>query len=83
MKQNSGLTIREAVSKIILAVTSGRGGTGRRARLRGVWETIRVQVPSAAPEETLSILEVFFMSIYAIIGGKYYFTEVTLWRIIM
>ncbi len=27
----------------------GRGGTGRRVRLRGVWETVWVQVPSAAP----------------------------------
>jgi hypothetical protein len=26
-----------------------RGGTGRRARLRGVWETVWVQVPSVAP----------------------------------
>ena len=25
------------------------GGTGRRVRLRGVWETIRVQVPVTAP----------------------------------
>ena len=28
----------------------GRGGTGRRVRLRGVWETVWVQVPSTAPE---------------------------------
>ena len=27
----------------------GYGGTGRRVRLRGVWETIRVQVPVTAP----------------------------------
>ena len=27
----------------------GRGGIGIRARLRGVWETVRVQVPSTAP----------------------------------
>ena len=27
----------------------GHGGTGRRARLRGVWATIRVQVPVTAP----------------------------------
>ena len=25
------------------------GGIGRRARLRGVWATVRVQVPSPAP----------------------------------
>ncbi len=25
------------------------GGIGRRARLRGVWATVRVQVPSFAP----------------------------------
>ena len=29
----------------------GYGGTGRRVRLRGVWETIRVQVPVTAPVE--------------------------------
>ena len=28
---------------------SGHGGTGRRVRLRGVWATIRVQVPVTAP----------------------------------
>ena len=28
------------------------GGIGRRARLRCVWETIRVQVPSLAPNKT-------------------------------
>ena len=27
----------------------GCGGTGRRVRLRGVWETVWVQVPSTAP----------------------------------
>ena len=26
------------------------GGTGRRVRLRGVWETVWVQVPSFAPK---------------------------------
>ena len=30
----------------------GRGGTGRRARLRGVWATVWVQVPSAAPDRS-------------------------------
>ena len=32
-----------------LIMKCGHGGTGRRARLRGVWATIRVQVPSFAP----------------------------------
>ena len=31
--------------------TCGRGGIGIRARLRGVWETVRVQVPSTAPNQ--------------------------------
>ena len=31
------------------SLISGRGGIGRRARLRGVWETVWVQVPSTAP----------------------------------
>ena len=31
-------------------VSRGRGGIGIRARLRGVWETVRVQVPSSAPK---------------------------------
>lgn len=30
----------------------GYGGIGRRVRLRGVWETIRVQVPVTAPKPT-------------------------------
>ena len=30
---------------------SGHGGTGRRVRLRGVWATIRVQVPVTAPKK--------------------------------
>ena len=35
----------------ILHLACGRGGTGRRVRLRGVWETVWVQVPSTAPTE--------------------------------
>ncbi len=31
-------------------IICGRGGTGRRVRLRGVWETVWVQVPSTAPK---------------------------------
>ena len=38
----------------ILHLACGRGGTGRRVRLRGVWETVWVQVPSTAPFETSS-----------------------------
>ena len=33
----------------------GCGGTGRRVRLRGVWETVWVQVPSTAPEKKSSL----------------------------
>ena len=32
------------------------GGIGRRARLRGVWETVRVQLPFFAPIMKLSIV---------------------------
>ena len=43
----------------------GGGGTGRRARLRGVWATIRVQVPFSAPYRVfitdLSYEHSFFM----------------------
>ena len=35
----------------ILHLACGRGGTGRRVRLRGVWETVWVQVPSTAPNK--------------------------------
>ena len=38
------------LSDIILPFC-GRGGIGIRARLRGVWETVRVQVPSTAPNQ--------------------------------
>ena len=34
---------------IVIAILSGYGGIGRRVRLRGVWETVRVQVPITAP----------------------------------
>ena len=37
-----------------VVMTSGRGGTGRRVRLRGVWETVWVQVPSTAPNKNES-----------------------------
>lgn len=43
------LTFLPGISIIIRAVR-GRGGIGRRVRLRGVWETVWVQVPSTAPE---------------------------------
>lgn len=33
----------------IISSLCGHGGTGRRVRLRGVWETVWVQVPSTAP----------------------------------
>ena len=38
----------------------GRGGIGRRVRLRGVWETVWVQVPSTAPTEKAPIYGCFF-----------------------
>ena len=38
----------------------GYGGTGRRVRLRGVWETIRVQVPVTAPTKSESNVLSFF-----------------------
>ena len=44
----------------ILHLACGRGGTGRRVRLRGVWETVWVQVPSTAPTEKTILLSSFF-----------------------
>lgn len=46
----------------ILHLACGRGGTGRRVRLRGVWETVWVQVPSTAPTKMTCtfIVQVFF-----------------------
>ena len=44
----------------ILHLACGRGGTGRRVRLRGVWETVWVQVPSTAPTEKTIMLSSFF-----------------------
>ena len=38
----------------------GYGGIGRRVRLRGVWATIRVQVPVTAPNRRTSRLGSFF-----------------------
>ncbi len=53
------LTISRSVSIIYYAdsrdittlLICGRGGTGRRVRLRGVWETVWVQVPPSAPRK--------------------------------
>ena len=47
----------------ILHLACGRGGTGRRVRLRGVWETVWVQVPSTAPKKMTCtfIVQVFFL----------------------
>lgn len=44
----------------ILHLACGRGGTGRRVRLRGVWETVWVQVPSTAPNRKDDNIIVFF-----------------------
>ena len=41
----------------ILHLACGRGGTGRRVRLRGVWETVWVQVPSTAPNKNKTNLD--------------------------
>ena len=41
----------DKTSRIVYNIhcSRGRGGIGIRARLRGVWATVRVQVPSTAP----------------------------------
>lgn len=46
----------------------GCGGTGRRVRLRGVWETVWVQVPLAAPEnpDILKMSGLFFYFLFLI-----------------
>ncbi len=46
-------TLYASIINLLLetATTCGSGGTGRRARLRGVWATVRVQVPSSAPKQ--------------------------------
>ena len=52
----------EECSSIIINVakaTCDGGGIGIRARLRGVWETVRVQVPSTAPSGAAKAAPVF------------------------
>ena len=44
--------------RIIMALC-GHGGTGRRVRLRGVWETVWVQVSLAAPKDKQKCLSFF------------------------
>ena len=39
------------LTKLQLHLICGYGGIGRRARLRGVWETVWVQVPLSAPNK--------------------------------
>ena len=36
---------------VLINTACESGGTGRRARLRGVWETVRVRFPSLAPKQ--------------------------------
>ena len=43
-KRNKNLYNREALLSKNLINICGLGGIGRRARLRGVWETVPVQV---------------------------------------
>ena len=47
---------------------SGHGGTGRRVRLRGVWATIRVQVPVTAPRRRSKAIcsDFFIQKIFAL-----------------
>ena len=52
----------------ILHLACGRGGTGRRVRLRGVWETVWVQVPSTAP--TKNDLYIHCTSLFFLQGSK-------------
>ena len=47
----------DKTSRIVYNIhcSRGRGGIGIRARLRGVWATVRVQVPSTAPTKDADI----------------------------
>ena len=38
----------------------GRGGIGRRARFRSVWETMGVRIPSTAPNQKDIHKDAFF-----------------------
>ena len=40
----------------------GRGGIGRRARFRSVWETMGVRIPSTAPNQKDTREGVFLIS---------------------
>ena len=40
----------------------GRGGIGRRARFRSVWETMGVRIPSTAPKQKDIHVDVFLFS---------------------
>ena len=39
----------------------GRGGIGRRARFRSVWETMGVRIPSTAPNQKDTRVGVFLI----------------------
>ena len=43
---------------------SGCGEIGRRARLRGVWETLWVRVPPSAPNIKTSKVDTAFLFLY-------------------
>ena len=52
-------------------IICGCGGTGRRARLRGVWATIWVQVPLAAPTKKDTFWCLFLNDVCP--AGQWYF----------
>lgn len=61
-KQFSSKTCTNRFSKTSESIICECGGIGRRARLRGVFERVRVQVPSLAP--IAGCQACFFMQIF-------------------
>ncbi len=68
MRKNQSKDLTSNSNYAILHLACGRGGTGRRVRLRGVWETVWVQVPSTAP--TKNDLHIHCASLFFMQGSK-------------
>ena len=49
---------------VLINTACESGGTGRRARLRGVWETVRVRFPSLAPKQKERVYPSLFVFVW-------------------
>ena len=72
-REGVSVRVRPSAPTLPLFFIRDGGGIGRRARLRGVWATVRVQVPSFAPETIKVEHSIVTPLISLVVIGKAYF----------